>query len=73
MQLSCAEEQILKALPKKAEAANSLEVCNAFELHLKQTEGQVRRPEQVFEEIGEKAPSERCKAIESLIAEGKSS
>ncbi|MGH2706316.1 MAG: ferritin-like domain-containing protein [Actinomycetota bacterium] len=69
--LYSAEEQILKALPPKAKAANSPEVSNAFELDLKQTEGQVKRLEQVFEELGEKVKAEKCKAIEGLIAEGK--
>jgi ferritin-like metal-binding protein YciE len=43
-----AEKQILKALPKMAKKAESTELRRAFEHHLKETEGQVERLEQVF-------------------------
>ncbi len=43
-----AEKQILKALPKMAKKADSNELRQAFEHHLKETEGQVERLEQVF-------------------------
>ena len=43
-----AEKQILKALPKMAKQADSSELRRAFEHHLKETEGQVERLEQVF-------------------------
>ena len=45
----CAEKQILKALPKKAKRADSNELRRAFEHHLKETEGQVERLEQIFD------------------------
>jgi ferritin-like metal-binding protein YciE len=37
-----------KALPKMAKQADSSELRRAFEHHLKETEGQVERLEQVF-------------------------
>ena len=43
-----AEKQILKTLPKMAKKADSDELRQAFEHHLKETEGQVQRLEQVF-------------------------
>ena len=43
-----AEKQILKALPKMAKKADSDDLRQAFEHHLKETEGQVQRLEQVF-------------------------
>ena len=43
-----AEKQILKTLPKMAKKADSDELRQAFEHHLKETEGQVERLEQVF-------------------------
>ena len=46
-----AEKQILKALPKMAKSATNQELKQAFELHLEQTEGQVERLEQVFEQL----------------------
>ena len=38
-----AEKQILKALPKMAKKADSGELRQAFEHHLEETQGQVRR------------------------------
>jgi hypothetical protein len=49
-----AENAILKALPQMAEAAESEELRGAFAVHLKETEGQVRRLEQIFEMVGAK-------------------
>jgi ferritin-like metal-binding protein YciE len=65
-----AEERLVKALPKMAEAANSSELRKAFEDHLKETKGQVQRLEQVFSEIGEEAGGETCEAMKGLIEEG---
>ena len=49
-----AENAILKALPTMAEAAQSEELRGAFAVHLKETEGQVKRLEQVFQLLGER-------------------
>ena len=65
-----AENAILKALPQMAEAAESEELRGAFAVHLKETEGQVRRLEQVFEMVGEKPEGIPCKAIQGIIEEG---
>ena len=65
-----AEKQIIKALPKMAKKADSAKLRKAFEDHLKETEGQVQRLEQVFELFGEKAKGETCPAIEGIIKEG---
>jgi ferritin-like metal-binding protein YciE len=40
-----AENQLLKALPKMAKAASSEELKEAFETHLEQTKGHVKRLE----------------------------
>jgi ferritin-like metal-binding protein YciE len=48
-----AENAILKALPQMAEAAQAEELKGAFAVHLKETEGQVKRLEQVFQLVGE--------------------
>ena len=66
-----AEHRITKALPKMAEAADSEELASAFRKHLKQTEEHVRRLEQVFETLDEKAARKECKAMVGLLAEGK--
>jgi ferritin-like metal-binding protein YciE len=64
-----AEGQLVKALPKMAKAANNPELRKGFEQHLKQTEGHVKRLEQVFQAIGEKAKSKTCEAMEGLVKE----
>ena len=64
-----AENQIVKALPKMAKHADSAQLRTAFEQHLVQTEGHVKRLEQVFEMVGEKAKGETCPAIVGIIKE----
>jgi ferritin-like metal-binding protein YciE len=65
-----AENAILKALPKMAQAAQSEDLKEAFQTHLEQTREQVSRLEQVFELLGEKAEGEPCEAIQGIIREG---
>ena len=65
-----AENQLLKALPKMAKAANSAELRTGFEEHLEQTRGHVQRLEQIFKELGEKPSGKKCKGMEGLVAEG---
>jgi ferritin-like metal-binding protein YciE len=64
-----AEKQLLKALPKMAQAAQHEDLRRAFEEHLEQTERQIERIEQVFEIIGEEPHAKSCKAIQGLIQE----
>jgi len=65
-----AENRLTEALPKMAEAASSSELKQAFNDHLRETQGHVRRLEEVFNLIGAKAKRETCPAIKGLIAEG---
>jgi ferritin-like metal-binding protein YciE len=65
-----AEQQLTKALPKMAKAAESDELREAFEEHLQQTEEQISRLEQVFESLDEKMQRKTCKAMQGLIEEG---
>ena len=65
-----AEHQLLKALPKMAEAATEPKLKKAFNDHLAQTEGHVERLEQVFEGLGEKPTGKVCKAMKGLVTEG---
>jgi ferritin-like metal-binding protein YciE len=67
--LYSAEKQLLKALPKMAENASSVELRAAFEEHLVVTEGQVTRLEKVFEALGKTAKAKTCKAMQGLIEE----
>jgi len=65
-----AEKQLLKALPKMAKAASSGELREAFETHLKQTEGHVERLEEIFEQLDETPKGKTCQAMKGLIEEG---
>jgi ferritin-like metal-binding protein YciE len=68
--LYSAEQQLVEALPKMAGAASSQELRTAFEQHLEETRGHVKRLEQAFSEIGIKPPAEECEAMKGLIKEG---
>jgi ferritin-like metal-binding protein YciE len=65
-----AEKQLLTALPKMAGAANADELREAFETHLQETRGHVERLERIFSDIGMPMPTEQCKAMRGLVAEG---
>jgi ferritin-like metal-binding protein YciE len=67
-----AEKQIVKALPKMAKAATSLELRAGFQKHLAQSERHVERLEQVFDLIGKPARGKTCDAILGILEEGKS-
>ncbi len=66
-----AEKQILKALPTMVKKANGKELKHALETHRKETEGQVKRLEQVFKLIDVAARGKKCEAIEGIIGEAK--
>src|SRR5437016_8769757 len=68
--LYSAENQIIEALPKMAEAASSPELKRAFQEHLRQTEGQVERLEQCFEQLDTEAEGNECKGMKGLLEEG---
>ncbi|MDB6167665.1 MAG: hypothetical protein JWM88_529 [Verrucomicrobia bacterium] len=65
-----AEQQLVKALPKMAKAANSPELKAGFTEHLEQTRGHVDRLEQAFRNLGEKPRGKTCKAMQGLVEEG---
>jgi ferritin-like metal-binding protein YciE len=65
-----AEKQLIKALPKMAKAASSLELKEAFQSHLDETKGQVARLEQVFASLDEKVQGKHCDGIEGILEEG---
>lgn len=66
-----AEKQLTKALPKMAKAASDPALAKAFESHLKETEGQVERLEEVFDVCGLRSHREKCEATEGLVTEAK--
>jgi ferritin-like metal-binding protein YciE len=65
-----AEHRLIKALPKMAEAAESAQLKNGFQMHLEQTKVHAARLEQIFELMGEKPERKKCQAMTGLIAEG---
>jgi ferritin-like metal-binding protein YciE len=65
-----AEHRIVKALPKMANAATCDDLKGAFQSHLKETEGHVKKLQQVFQCFGEKAKGKTCEATVGLLAEG---
>jgi len=66
-----AEKQLVKALPKMAQASSSQKLKDAFEKHLAQTKVHVERIESVFKSMDKKPTAKTCKAMEGLIEEGK--
>ncbi|MBW3599573.1 MAG: ferritin-like domain-containing protein [Planctomycetes bacterium] len=69
--LYSAEQQLLKALPKVAKKVENEQLRSAIELHLKETQEQARRLEQIFQKFGEKPTGKKCKGMEGLIEENK--
>lgn len=67
-----AEKQLVKALPKMAKAASHPELREAFEAHLEETQQQVERLEQAFEETGKAPRAKTCEAMKGLIEEASS-
>ncbi len=65
-----AEQQILEALPRMMTAATNLELKEGFRDHIRETQDQVRRLEEIFEDLGESPSGAHCKGMEGLIQEG---
>jgi ferritin-like metal-binding protein YciE len=66
-----AENQLVSALPKMAEAAHHPKLVEAFEKHLTQTQGHVERLQQVFQMLGvEPDGGTPCRAMQGLVEEG---
>ena len=65
-----AEKQLVQALPKMASAASDQKLQKAFTEHLSETRDHVSRLEEIFGQLGKQPPSETCKAMQGLVAEG---
>ena len=66
-----AENQLTKALPRMARGASTPQLQKAIEAHLRETEGQIRRLDQIAERLELNLRGKKCKAMEGLIEEGK--
>jgi ferritin-like metal-binding protein YciE len=64
-----AEKKILSSLPKLAKAAQNEDLRAAFRKHERETQGQVKRLDSVFQLIGKKPQGKKCPAIVGLSDE----
>jgi ferritin-like metal-binding protein YciE len=64
-----AENQIVKSLPDMIEKASDPQLKQGFQSHLRETENQVKRLEQVFKLHGVDAKGIDCPAIDGIIEE----
>lgn len=69
--LYSAETQMLKALPKVARKVENEQLRQALTMHVKETEQQVKRLEQVLDQMGEKPGGKKCHGMEGLLEENK--
>ena len=65
-----AEKQLTKALPKLAKNATNPKLRDALMAHLRETENQVDRLEQVFQILDEKPKGKLCEGMQGIIEEG---
>lgn len=65
-----AEQQLLDALPKMAQAADSADLREAFNHHLNQTRTHVSRLDRIFDRFEITSAGEECQAMKGLISEG---
>ena len=63
------ENQIIEALPKLIELASSPDLKKALSSHLKETENQVTRIEEIFSILKLDPEEKTCEAMEGLIEE----
>jgi ferritin-like metal-binding protein YciE len=68
--LYSAENQLIEALPKMAEAAFAAPLKKGFQAHLKQTKEHARRLEKILKSLDESPEGKTCKAMEGLVKEG---
>jgi ferritin-like metal-binding protein YciE len=64
-----AEKQLVKALPKMADKATNTQLKQGFLTHLDETNGHVKRLEQVFQMHGAEIEAVTCPAIDGIIKE----
>lgn len=69
--LYSAEHQLLKALPKMEKKASNESLKTLFNSHLKETEGQIKKLDQISNFLKEEFAGKVCKAMQGLIEEGK--
>jgi len=68
--LASAEDQLTKALPKMARAAQSEELKQAFLNHLEETQEHLQKVTDLLEQLGESRGRTKCLAMAGIVAEG---
>ena len=68
--LYSAEKQLVRALPKMAKNAQASDLSQAFQNHLRQTEGHVDRLERIFSDMSGSPRGKECVGMQGLIEEG---
>jgi ferritin-like metal-binding protein YciE len=66
-----AEHQLVDALQTLADESSDSEIKKAFQAHRKETQGHIKRLDQVFKSLGEKPKGETCPGIDGLLKEKK--
>jgi ferritin-like metal-binding protein YciE len=64
-----AENQITKALPTMIEKATDPQLKQGFQTHLRETEAQIKRLDQIFKMMGQSTKGVDCPAIDGIIEE----
>jgi ferritin-like metal-binding protein YciE len=64
-----AERKLVEALGEQSGEASNPQLQKAFASHQAQTEKQVQRLEQVFEQLGEQPEETECKGLKGLLEE----
>ncbi len=68
--LYSAEKQIVKAIPKMAQAASTPELRDALLSHLEETKDHVSRLEKIGELVGKKLTGNTCDGMKGVLEEG---
>jgi ferritin-like metal-binding protein YciE len=68
--LFSAESQIIKALPKMAEAAGNEDLSAGFTEHLEQTKEHAARLEKILKNLDETTKGPKCHGMEGVLKEG---
>ena len=64
-----AEEQLTQALPKMAQASTTPQLKEAFEQHLKETQQQAKRAEQIFQALGKQPERKPNTVVQAMQQE----
>jgi uncharacterized protein (TIGR02284 family) len=65
-----AEKKLVDTLPKMKQAATSVQLREAFNSHLEQTQGHVQRLEEIFTTLGLDPDTTKCEAMDGIVEEG---